>query len=198
MARRIELTKTLAHKPRKIHHYAPDEGGAWFRRHKADCGQDVRARRVVPMKTSADWREVDCAICINSRDAVIAERERAETRETERDFQRSVTDMLEAAGFRWYHSADSRRDRAGFPDIVATDGSRILFAELKSEDGEVSPAQKGWLNDLWLVSERARRESRGGASLFPAVDVRTWRPSQLDEIQDWVEMNAKKEVSNDD
>lgn len=36
-------------------------------------------------------------------------------------------------------------DGAGFPDLVLAKGKRVIFAELKSDDGELSAEQYFWL-----------------------------------------------------
>jgi hypothetical protein len=72
--------------------------------------------------------------------------------------------VREAAGrFGWrsYHTHDSRRSEAGFPDLVLARGGELIFAELKSERGRVSETQRAWLADL---------EAAG-------CEVHVWRPS---------------------
>ena len=38
----------------------------------------------------------------------------------------------------------------GFPDIIAVRRGRVLFAELKAEDGKPTPSQRRW---LWALAE---------------------------------------------
>jgi VRR-NUC domain len=64
---------------------------------------------------------------------------------------------------KWYHPYDSRRSASGWPDLAIAGPGGILFAELKSQSGRVSPAQKEWISVL---------ESSGQA-------VFTWRPADL-------------------
>lgn len=75
-----------------------------------------------------------------------------------------------ARGFGWlvYHVRDSRRSQAGFPDLVLVRGSRIVFAELKTERGRTSPAQQEWLAALQMA--------RLGN---PGVQVFLWRPRDV-------------------
>ena len=54
---------------------------------------------------------------------------------------------------------------AGFPDLVMARGGRLVFAELKSARGRVSPEQQEWLDALRLV-----------------VQVYIWRPLDWDRI----------------
>lgn len=88
---------------------------------------------------------------------------------TERDFQGEV---LRAAGlpcWRTYHTLDSRGSAAGFPDIVALRGTRLVMAELKRERGRVTDAQQAWLDDL------ARVET---------LETFLWRPSDWPAVED--------------
>lgn len=78
--------------------------------------------------------------------------------------------------WRWCHFRDSRRevrpgvfvgdDKArGWPDMVLC-RDRVVYAELKSETGKPTEAQRGWLD--WLAGA-------GGEAYL-------WRPSDLEEI----------------
>ncbi len=85
---------------------------------------------------------------------------------TERQFQGGVEQLLRLYGWRYYHTHDSRRSSAGFPDLCAVRGSRLVFIELKTETGRVSDEQKAWLADL---------ENAG-------VEAYVWRPSDMERI----------------
>jgi VRR-NUC domain len=61
-----------------------------------------------------------------------------------------------------YHTHDSRRSPAGFPDLVFA-GRWVMFRELKTEKGKLSEAQKEWLHALGLAG----------------ADVGVWRPTDL-------------------
>lgn len=63
----------------------------------------------------------------------------------EADLQRNVEQALDTFGYRRYHTHDSRRSQEGFPDIVAIRDKLITVAELKSQKGELSRAQREWL-----------------------------------------------------
>jgi len=58
-------------------------------------------------------------------------------------------------------------DGKGFPDCVLVKPPRIIFAELKSEKGIVTPAQREWLDTL---------------ALLPRVEVYVWRPGDFDGV----------------
>lgn len=80
---------------------------------------------------------------------------------TEKELQQAVVDLARLLGWRVYHTYDSRRSTAGFPDLTLVRGSRLVFVELKAEKGRASIAQLTWLRDL----------SAAGA------DTYLWRPA---------------------
>ena len=67
---------------------------------------------------------------------------------TESELQGAVIDLAQTFKWRTYHTHDSRRSAAGFPDLVMVRAERLIFAELKSEKGRVSIDQIHWLNAL--------------------------------------------------
>lgn len=87
----------------------------------------------------------------------------------EKDFQKRITDLCDWLGLRWYHSNDSRRDNAGFPDLVIVGPGGVVFAELKSRTGRVSAAQEHWNLALLMAGQEAF----------------IWRP------EDWATIEAK-------
>src|SRR4051794_25194224 len=70
---------------------------------------------------------------------------------TEKDFQGEVLRAAQLLKWRGYHTLDSRGSAAGFPDVVAVRGTRLIMAELKREKGTVTDAQQAWLDDLARV-----------------------------------------------
>lgn len=61
---------------------------------------------------------------------------------TEGQLQACVTRLCDHLRLLWYHPADSRRDRAGWPDLVIIGArGRVIFRELKSDDGRHSLKQ---------------------------------------------------------
>ena len=68
---------------------------------------------------------------------------------SEKELQQQVTDAARLYGWLCYHTFDSRRSAAGFPDLVLVHKDRgVLFVELKSSRGRVSAAQQLWLDTL--------------------------------------------------
>jgi len=86
---------------------------------------------------------------------------------TETQFLKSVVSVAEDGGWLVYHTYDSRRSQAGFPDLVMTRAGRTIFAELKSQKGRIKAAQQNWLDEL--------RKTKG-------LEVFLWRPSDMDEV----------------
>jgi hypothetical protein len=82
---------------------------------------------------------------------------------SERDFQRAVIDLIRWLGLHYFHDNDSRRNRAGFPDLVVAGQGGFIFRELKTETGRLRPEQLDWLSRL----------KQGGA------DAAIWRPSDM-------------------
>jgi hypothetical protein len=90
---------------------------------------------------------------------------------TEAYFQRAVIEAAQLLGWRVAHfrPARTRRgwrtpiaaDGAGFPDLIAVRGSRLIAAELKSDRGRLRPEQAHWLEALAAAGAEAH----------------TWRPA---------------------
>lgn len=96
---------------------------------------------------------------------------------TERQFQSWMEKQLTHAGWLWYHAPDNvpRRGfiqniKAGFPDLVAVKGHRVLWIELKRQgpQGVVSPAQLEWHEALRAAGQ----------------EVYVWRPEDREKIPD--------------
>jgi protein-disulfide isomerase-like protein with CxxC motif len=87
---------------------------------------------------------------------------------SEKDFQQRIIDRARALGWLVYHTHDSRRSAAGFPDLVLARNGQMVFAEVKAEKGRVSDAQEEWLAAL--------RHN-------PYHQVYVWRPSDLADIE---------------
>lgn len=86
---------------------------------------------------------------------------------TEAELQAAI---IEAARWtRWlvYHTHDSRRSQAGFPDLILLHprSSTLVVAELKSTKGRITPEQRAWLDAFAAI---------------PCCRVRVYRPCDLD------------------
>jgi Holliday junction resolvase-like predicted endonuclease len=95
-------------------------------------------------------------------------REVLDTAMSEHEFQAAVIELAHLRGWLVFHSYDSRRDPAGFPDLVMVRGHRIMFVELKTERGRVRPQQREWLDALSCTK----------------AEVWLWRPSNWPQIEE--------------
>ncbi len=91
---------------------------------------------------------------------------------TEKQFQAAVIKLARLLRWRVYHTHDSRRSAAGWPDLVLVRGPSLLFIELKVGVNRLTPAQADWLHALrgagvpagtwhpddWPVIERILKE----------------------------------------
>ncbi len=66
----------------------------------------------------------------------------------EREFMGMVIELARLRGWRVFHTFDSRRSQAGFPDLTMVRGDRLVFAELKTINGKLTAAQEEWLAAL--------------------------------------------------
>ena len=110
---------------------------------------------------------------------------------SERDFSKSVEDLLKFYGWQFVHFRPARVMRhgketyetaytgnKGFPDYFCTKPPRILIFELKSETGKLSQEQKDWI-DL-LKSCQQPNMNLYKTCDFPEVYV--WRPDEIENI----------------
>jgi hypothetical protein len=71
---------------------------------------------------------------------------------SENDLLTAILDAAKLLGWRRYHVRNSKagivQGDAGFPDLVLARKGRVIFAELKSERGKLTPAQLAWVDDL--------------------------------------------------
>jgi len=87
-------------------------------------------------------------------------------------------------GWLCYHTHDSRKSDAGFPDLVlcrppSVHGpGRLLFLECKTSTGQVTEAQARWLALLGRV---------------PGVEARVVRPQDLGAIEAWLRGEGEAE-----
>lgn len=88
---------------------------------------------------------------------------------SEKQFMAQVIELAHLYKWKTYHTFDSRRSAAGYPDLTLVRGNRCIHAELKSAKGRLTPTQKEWLDALNAV---------------PGVESYCWRPKDWDEIVD--------------
>lgn len=83
---------------------------------------------------------------------------------SEAQFFEQVRHWATQQGWLIYHTYDSRRSYAGFPDTVFVRPPRVIFAELKREDGRMTREQWTWYDQLKACG----------------AEVYIWRPSDLE------------------
>lgn len=108
---------------------------------------------------------------------------------SEAAFQTQVLNLAGYYGWRSYHTHDSRRSQAGFPDLVLVRGAELIFAELKTDTGRLRPEQQEWIAALKHVGRNYRHaielledDVADGAHdpTDGCVDVYLWRPRDFD------------------
>ena len=115
----------------------------------------------------------------------LTDEERYYRKQTERDFQKFVINRALNHGWTYYHAPDNKPDQygrlqnvvKGFPDIVLVKNEKLVFVELKTETGRVSPEQTAWLEKL----------KKTGCDTF------VWRPSMWKKVNSYLagEITAK-------
>lgn len=64
---------------------------------------------------------------------------------SEKSFMAEVIALAKGCGWRIYHTHDSRKSEAGFPDLLLLRGDRCLVAELKVGRNRPTAAQLNWI-----------------------------------------------------
>lgn len=73
---------------------------------------------------------------------------KARTRLTEKAFMAQVVQLAKLTGWLVYHTHDSRRSVAGFPDLFLLRRERVVCAELKVGNAKPTTAQLQWLTAM--------------------------------------------------
>jgi hypothetical protein len=96
----------------------------------------------------------------------------------EKELLANIRELVKAEGGQrkgWliYHTHDSRRSEHGWPDLaVKRPDGRVLFRELKKQDGRVTAEQEAWLKAL----------------AGEGMNVGVWRPI------DWLDRTVHREL----
>ena len=98
---------------------------------------------------------------------------------SERDLTTQIRELAQLFHWRRYHTWLSTHSPAGFPDEVLLRPPRLILAELKSDTGSVSPAQREWLDELALI---------------PHIEVCLWRPDMIDTIALYLQPHERPEL----
>ena len=98
----------------------------------------------------------------------VPEESPTEQRLSEKQFQADVVKYAKRQGWNLiYHAYDSRRSASGFPDLVLV-RERVVWAELKAEDGKQTNEQVDWQNGLQAAD----------------AEYYLWRPTDWPEIME--------------
>ena len=83
---------------------------------------------------------------------------------SEAELERAVRDLLKLYRLHGVHAHDSRKSAGpGYPDWTICGVGGLIFRELKSETGQLSPEQRRWRNVLQAAG----------------ADWAVWRPADL-------------------
>lgn len=72
----------------------------------------------------------------------------------EKSFQQAVVDLAKKNGWLVYHTYDSRKSTAGFPDLVLV-RERVLWLELKVHPNKPTAEQLRWIDALKAAGQWA-------------------------------------------
>lgn len=86
---------------------------------------------------------------------------------SEEQWQDKVCAMASWLHWSWWHDNDSRRNKAGLPDLLVWGYGQFFMVELKKETGKLSPMQESQITALRAAS----------------VEVHVWRPSDSPEVE---------------
>ncbi len=86
---------------------------------------------------------------------------------TEKEWERQAIGLAKTLGWHCYHTLRSKGSQPGYPDWTLV-RDRVVFLELKREDGRLTDAQRVWLKALALVE---------------GIEAYCWWPSDWAEIE---------------
>lgn len=90
---------------------------------------------------------------------------------SERDLYYEVTRICDQLELLWHHCADSRHcmGTPGLPDLIIAGPRGVIYAELKSADGETDADQDKW---IWTL--------RRSTFPYPLMRMYIWTPADLE------------------
>jgi hypothetical protein len=108
----------------------------------------------------------------------------------ESEWQRTVIEAAQSLGWKVAHFRPGRvgdswrtpvaADGAGFPDLVLV-RDRVLFVELKSDNGKLSPPQQSWRFAIMDAALKSMGEPKVGDILPFSYHV--WRPDDWHDVE---------------
>jgi hypothetical protein len=90
------------------------------------------------------------------------------TETTEKQLREQIRDLCKLMGWKFYFTFTSIHSPRGMPDLILCKPPRLIFAELKTEKGQLSDYQREWIASLIAC---------GGN-----VECYLWRPSDIENI----------------
>lgn len=85
----------------------------------------------------------------------------------EASWQTTVIDLAQTYNWDYWHDTDSRKSKAGLPDLLLWKPGQFMACELKKETGVISNDQAVMLH-AWELA---------------GVEVHVWRPSMLVDVE---------------
>jgi len=85
---------------------------------------------------------------------------------TETQLREQVRGLCKVFGWKFHFTWLAIHSPKGFPDLVLRRPPRLIFAELKTEKGKLTPSQEEWQADLKACGQ----------------EVYIWRPSDFEKI----------------
>jgi hypothetical protein len=97
---------------------------------------------------------------------------------TEADLKEQVRTLCDLFGWKMYFTWTSIHSPRGFPDLVLAnpEQKRVVYAELKSDKGKLTPKQEEWLNTLEECGQ----------------EVWLWRPADIEKIAAILNPNSER------
>lgn len=148
--------------PDEIERLALERGGKVTRVNGLDTRPCPRCK--TPLAVPTTWTQSQCPAC--GLEFQFEARTDEDRRLDEKAFDAALVKLAKRNGWETYHTHDSRRSRAGWPDRAFW-RERFLLAELKAEDGRLTQEQTETITTLRNAG----------------VEVYVWRPSQWQEIE---------------
>lgn len=123
----------------------------------------------------------------------LTQRQKYDRQITEAQVQRVITDALDTYGWIWHHETDSRKSKAGFPDICAVHPrtGAILFLEIKTEVGRLKPEQEQWIAALSQHGPLHRPGYADHPDAWHGYKALVVRPSNMDDTLGYIARLAR-------
>jgi hypothetical protein len=95
---------------------------------------------------------------------------------TERQWQALVRELANLTGWRTWHQYDSRKSDPGYPDLMLLRPPEAIWAELKTNGGRVSDAQRE-TTELMIAC---------------GLETHIWRPRDLTRVHERLRLKERR------